>query len=89
METNIFALITFANSHLVLKAEKTLEESNQKIKVIPLPTEISTGCGISIMCDMKDLQNITYILNKNNIAFKKTYKVIKNGLDKKINEINI
>lgn len=87
METNIFALITFANSHLVLKAEKTLEQANQEIRVIPLPSEISSGCGLSIMCDINELDKMLIILKTENIAFKHCYKVMKNGLNKQIDEI--
>ncbi len=87
MNKTTFALFTFANSHLVLKAEKTLE--NQDIKVIPLPSEISTGCGLSIMCDLDNVENIISILSNTEVPYKKVYKVAKDGLQKHIEEINI
>ncbi len=85
MDRTTFALITFANSHLVLKAEKTLE--NEDIKVIPLPSEISAGCGLSIMCSLENVQNLTNILTQNQIVYKTVYKVSKNGLKKEIEEL--
>ncbi len=87
MNKSTFALITFANSHLVLKGEKALENESMDIKVIPLPSEISAGCGLSIMCDINLVKNHTDILDKNNIQYKKIYKVVKNGLDKTITEL--
>ncbi len=87
MDKSTFALITFANSHLVLKAEKSLENENMDIKVIPLPSEISAGCGLSIMCDLDKISNNTEILDKNEIQYKKIYKVTKNGLQKTIDEL--
>lgn len=89
METDIFALITFANSHLVLKAEKTLEQANQEIRVIPLPSEISTGCGLSIKCNINKLEEIINILSHNDIPLKKCYKITKNGLNKQIKELAV
>lgn len=89
METNISAIITFANSHLVLKAEKTLELAQKKIRVIPLPSEISSGCGLCIMCDINKLDSMLTVLKKEDIAFKNLYKLTKNGLDKNIEEIKI
>ncbi len=87
MDKSTFALITFANSHLVLKAEKSLESENMDIKVIPLPTEISAGCGLSIICDLDKISDSTNILDKNEIQYKKIYKVIKNGLQKTVTEL--
>ncbi len=86
MNKTTFALFTFSNSHLVLKAEKTLE--NEDIKVIPLPSEISTGCGLSIICDLDNVQNLISILSAQEVPFKKVYKVTKDGLKKQIEEIN-
>ncbi len=85
MDRTTYALLTFANSHLVLKAEKTLE--NEDIKVVPLPSEISKGCGISIMCEINNLENIVNILNKNKLIFMKAYQITKNGLSKTIEEL--
>ncbi len=87
MISNVYALFTFMNSHLVLKAEKTLELENKNIKVIPLPTEISEGCGLSIMCSVDDINSISEILNKNSVPYKKLYSVTKTGLKKEITEM--
>ncbi len=86
MNKSTFALFTFANSHLVLKSEKALE--NEDIRVIPLPTEISSGCGLSIKCELDNKENIINILNNNSIPFKKVYKITKEGIKKTIAEIN-
>lgn len=87
MDRTTFAIITFANSHLVLKGEKALEQED--IKVIPLPSEIATGCGLCIMCSLNKLRDITTFLKTSDIQYKKTYKVTKNGLNKQIEEINL
>lgn len=80
-----FAIITFPNSHLVLKSEKILK--NENVKVIPLPSQISAGCGLCIMCENVDIFKMTNILDDNKIIYRKLYKITKNGLDKKIVEI--
>ncbi len=86
MDKTTFALFTFANSHLVLKSEKVLETEN--IRVIPLPTEISSGCGLSIRCELDNKDNIINILNNYSIPFKKVYKITKEGIKKTITELN-
>ncbi len=87
MNKTTFALFTFSNSHLVLKAEKTLEKED--IKVIPLPSEISSGCGLSIICDMDNINNIITILSNADLPYKKVYKVTKDGLKKHVEEISL
>ncbi len=87
MVKNIFGLFTFENSHLVLRAEKILELENVDIRVIPLPTEISAGCGLAIRCDLDNVNTILKTLECSDISYKGVYKVVRDGLDKEIMEI--
>lgn len=86
MDRDNYAIITFPNSHLVLKGEKALEKED--VKIIPLPSQISAGCGLCVMCDTDNIFNMTKILDDKNILYRKLYKVTKVGLDKKITEID-
>lgn len=85
MNTEDFAIITFPNAHLVLKSEKLLKDLD--IEVIPLPSQISSGCGLCIMCDVEEIFKMTNILDNNKVIYRKLYKVSKNGLNKHIVEI--
>ncbi|MCL2840976.1 MAG: DUF3343 domain-containing protein [Defluviitaleaceae bacterium] len=42
------SVITFKNTNFAIKAEKCLLENNHKVCVMPLPNQISAGCGICL-----------------------------------------
>lgn len=39
-------VITFENTHTAIKMEKYCKENNLPGRIIPLPGEISSGCGL-------------------------------------------
>ncbi len=82
MNRDEFILITFPNSHTVLQSEDLLEDED--IKVIPLPAEVSSGCGLAIICDINNTSNIVNILKSSNVKYNEIYKVKKNGMKKNI-----
>lgn len=69
-----------------MKCEKTLKYKGFNIRIIPLPSEISAGCGLSIKLNVEDYKTIIETLNHDINNFK-CYEVIKNGFNKKIIEI--
>ncbi|MDF2505368.1 DUF3343 domain-containing protein [Clostridium sp.] len=84
MNTEIFNLITFDSTHSAIRAEKELLNEGLKVKVIPVPTEITTSCGLSIRIALKDLEKAKKILKDNNIEVSGYYYVEKLGLKKYI-----
>ena len=49
-------IITFKNTHFAIKAEQKLLAKNLKVGVLPLPTQISAGCGICLKIYQDDLK---------------------------------
>ncbi|MDO5649323.1 MAG: DUF3343 domain-containing protein [Gallicola sp.] len=45
-------LLTFQSVNHTMLTEKILKDEKKKIKVIPTPRQISQSCGLSIMMDM-------------------------------------
>lgn len=84
MNTEIFNLITFDSTHSAIRAEKELLDEGLKVKVIPVPTEITASCGLSIRIALKDLEKAKKILKDNNIEVSGYYYVKKLGLKKYI-----
>jgi hypothetical protein len=41
-------LIVFENTHAAIKAEKLLLAADMKVFVVPLPSSVRAGCGISL-----------------------------------------
>jgi hypothetical protein len=58
MISETFGLITFKSTHHAIASEKILLDAGLNIRIIPVPTEITAGCGLSIKYDEADLLTI-------------------------------
>lgn len=81
-----FLLLASDSTHFVIKLEKVLQNSQICCRIIPLPGEISAGCGLSIKVDLNDKYKVEKLLLQEDIQVKK-YLVNKVGLKKEIQEI--
>lgn len=81
-----FLLLASESTHFVMKLEKLLQNFKICCRIIPLPSEISAGCGLSIRAELSDLDKIEKILLEENITVEK-YLVEKTGLKKKIEKL--
>lgn len=86
MKVEKFLLLVSDSTHYVMKLEKLLQNSQICCRIIPLPSEISAGCGLSLKVELTDLEKIDEILERENIEIEK-YLVEKIGLKKKIEKI--
>lgn len=87
MNREIFNLVTFNSTHSAIRAERELLNEGIKVKVIPVPTEITASCGLSIRMKLEDLEKVKNILKNNDIETAGYYHVEKLGLKKNINTI--
>ncbi len=55
-------LLTFVNTHRVIKAERLLRGSNLEVEVIPTPKDISSECGMSLVVKEGEFQRALDIL---------------------------
>lgn len=81
-----FNIITFESTHEAMRCEKVLKDKGFKVRIIPLPSEISAGCGLSLKLNLEDYKEIIENLNKYTNNFK-CYEIIKNGFNKKVTPI--
>ncbi|AGK95473.1 DUF3343 domain-containing protein [Clostridium pasteurianum] len=88
MNIEIFNLITFNSTHSTIRAEKELLSMGIKVKVIPVPTEITSSCGLSIKISLDDLRKARKILLKEKIQVSGYYYIKKTGLIKEIRAIH-
>lgn len=52
-----FAIATFHSTHSVLKAEKILKEAGlQGVRLVPVPSQVSSDCGVTVRFSAADLQ---------------------------------
>lgn len=60
MET--YCIITFESTHHAIASEKLLKEKGFHIRIIPVPTEITAGCGLSVRFRKADYEPIRSIM---------------------------
>ncbi|MCL2619324.1 MAG: DUF3343 domain-containing protein [Defluviitaleaceae bacterium] len=49
-------IITFTSTSFAMKAEKTLIAQKLQVGVLPLPSQISAGCGLCLRIKPKEIQ---------------------------------
>lgn len=87
MRDNEYGLISFANTHHALKAEKLLKEKDYSVEMRPIPPSISADCGFGIEFDVEEFKEIEEFLKKNPVQTEGYYHIIKNGNKKSIKSI--
>ncbi|WP_028856895.1 DUF3343 domain-containing protein [Psychrilyobacter atlanticus] len=86
-KTEEFNLISFESTHMAIKSEKLLKEVDLDIRIIPVPREITSSCGLSLRINPTDYKRSREILDENKIEFSGCYIVKKIGLKKEILDI--
>lgn len=86
MKTEKFLLLASDSTHFIMQLEKYLQNFEICCRIIPLPGEISAGCGLSLKTSLEDKEKITAILEKENMVVN-MYIVEKIGLRKKIEKL--
>lgn len=82
-----FLLLAAHSTHLVMKTELILKENGIGCRVIPLPSEISASCGLSVKTELKNLEEVKKTLKEESLELE-LYKVKKIGLKKNIEKID-
>ena len=83
MKVEKFLLLVSDSTHYVMKLEKLLQNSQICCRIIPLPREVSAGCG---RAELSDKEIIEKILKDNEIEVTK-YLIEKEGLKKRVEKI--
>lgn len=86
MKSEKFLLLVSDSTHFVMQLEKLLQNYEICCRIIPLPSEVSAGCGLSIRVELEDSQKVDEIIQKEAIKVEK-YIVEKVGLKKKVEKI--
>jgi len=70
-------ILTFANTHAAIFAEKALLQAGYPVGVMPLPSSIKAGCGIALR--VVDYIASNALLKQNNIVVSAVYQVPENS----------
>ena len=69
-------ILTFANTHAAIFAEKALLQAGYPVGVMPLPSGIKAGCGIALR--VADYIASSALLKANNIVVSAVYQASAN-----------
>ncbi|HHW91907.1 MAG TPA: DUF3343 domain-containing protein [Firmicutes bacterium] len=57
-----YCLLTFASTHAALRSEKVLRQEQVPFLLVPIPREISAGCGLVLRVRCNQVQKVQEIL---------------------------
>ncbi|WP_088225111.1 DUF3343 domain-containing protein [Desulfosporosinus sp. FKB] len=78
-------ILTFANTHAAILAEKALLQAGYSVGVMPLPSGIKAGCGIALRVDDYIASNA--FLKDNNIVVAAVYQTSANAHETVYSEV--
>ncbi len=82
-----YYVLTFDSTHLAMAAENALKHENLSPQIIPLPTQISAGCGLSIKISKDNFELAMQILAFKKVSVSKVFFARQTGLNKKFEAI--
>lgn len=68
MKDGNFGIFSFASSHYAMAAEQAASQIPEA-RLIPLPPEISAGCGLALRVDETNIQKAIAFLAEHQIPF--------------------
>ena len=71
-----YTYITFSSTHDALTFNNTFK-GQFPFRIVPVPREISTSCGIAVRLNEEDSKTLEYALKKYPIIYEEIYKITK------------
>ena len=78
-----YFLLTFDSSNKSIKTERVLRRNKLAARVIPVPEELSKGCGFAVRLD-GNLEEAKFFLREKDICPKGIYKFLEENSVRKI-----
>lgn len=86
MRTEVFGLLALESTNVVMKLEKEFLEMGLKIRIIPVPKEVTANCGLSLKFDLADREKIKIHMDSENHRGE-FFRISKTGLKKEVEKI--
>lgn len=64
---------TFPTIHQAIRAENILTKTKWEFKMVPVPREISSSCGVSLCCSPGDAEGVRAYLESEAVAIEGFY----------------
>ena len=78
MQSEVFCVISFDTSHQAIAAEMAVTGLSGA-RLIPLPPEISEGCGLALRVNREDAEKAVGLLQTSGAAYQDVYTLTVQG----------
>lgn len=75
-EKQLRLIVTFKTTTGAMAMEKTCKSENVPGRLIPVPRQISAGCGLSWLCNKEDQEKIENLIKENNLSFEHIHEIM-------------
>ena len=76
-----YCVFTFYSTHLALEFERVLKGKKIEVKLIPVPRQISSSCGLAGRIIEDQVDEIKSICEKKDIEYDNIYKIFNDNKD--------
>lgn len=73
MEDKIFGIFSFSSSHYAIAGEQAVIANIKDARLIPLPPEISAGCGLVLQVNSEDIENVKKNLKSAEVPYSEIF----------------
>ena len=68
-------VITFHSTHYALKSERVLKRAKYNTKLVPVPRQFSSNCGLALQFDCDKVDEFLELFKKNKVDIEKLHKI--------------
>ncbi|MDW7712474.1 MAG: DUF3343 domain-containing protein [Deferrisomatales bacterium] len=67
------AILIFHSIHRVMKAEKVLKNAGLDVRLMPVPRQLSSDCGLSLAFRFADREEVAHLLDENGCRYEELH----------------
>lgn len=75
-EKKMKVVFTFHSTTQAMKMEEVCKKTETAGRIIPVPRQISAGCGMAWMADIEERKNIENIIDQENLELEGVYDLL-------------
>lgn len=88
LEKKAYVIFLFPSSHVAIKAELASKKAFPSSRLIPLPPEVSAGCGMVLRAEIEQKDAMLACLKEANVEVEDLYKLELLGGKRNVEKLN-
>lgn len=81
-----FIIVAFDSTHDAIKAETVSGRVGITARLIPIPPEVSAGCGLALRADPEDLDRVRELLKEEEVTGQ-FYSLVREGIKRTVEKL--